>query len=142
MEKDTIILTRKVQIYLDCEDKEQRSTYFKQLFEWRDMVYRGSNLVLTHQYIQEQIKELIYLKDDIKIRLTDYNKDEDGILNTSRLNTTYRILSAYFKGRLPSNILSNINRILTKTFNTERLAYWKGEKSLRNFKKDMPIPFS
>ena len=33
MEKDTIILTRKIQISLDCDDKEQRSAYFKQLFE-------------------------------------------------------------------------------------------------------------
>jgi len=67
MEKDTIILTRKVQIYLDCDDKEQRAAYFKQLFEWQDMVYRGANMVMTHQYVQEQIKDLIYLRDDVKV---------------------------------------------------------------------------
>lgn len=43
MEKDTLILTRKVQIYLDCDDNVQRSEYYKKLFEWQDIVRRASN---------------------------------------------------------------------------------------------------
>ncbi|TJZ52494.1 hypothetical protein FAZ15_19080 [Sphingobacterium olei] len=142
MANDTIILTRKVQIYIDCDEKEKRTEYFKKLFEWQDIVYRGSNMVLTHQYLQENIKDLIYLRDDVKVKLADNNKDPEGILNTSRMNTTYRVLSAYFKGKLPADIISNMNMTLIKNFNADRLAYWKGEKSLRNYKKDMPIPFS
>jgi len=141
MEKDTIILTRKVQIYLDCDEKEQRSAYFKQLFEWQDMVYRGANMVMTHQYVQEQIKELIYLRDDVKVKLADFKKDPDGIFTSSKMNTTYRILSLYFKGKLPSKIISAMNMTLNKAYSTDRTAYWKGEKSLRNYRKDMPIPF-
>lgn len=142
MEKDTIILTRKIQIYLDCDDKGKRSEYYEKLFKWQDMVYRGSNLVLTHQYIQEQIKDLIYLRDDIKVKLANFNKDPDGILTTSKMNTTYRILSLYFKGKLPSNIISTMNMTLNRVFTADRAAYWKGERSLRNYKKNMPIPFS
>ncbi|GGH29220.1 transposase [Sphingobacterium alkalisoli] len=142
MANDTIILTRKVQIYIDCDEKEKRTEYFKKLFEWQDIVYRGSNMVLTHQYLQENIKDLIYLRDDVKVKLADNNKDPEGILNTSRMNTTYRVLSTYFKGKLPADIISNMNMTLIKNFNADRLAYWKGEKSLRNYKKDMPIPFS
>lgn len=142
MATDTIILTRKVQIFVDCDDKEKRAAYFKKLFTWQDLVYRGSNLVLTHQYIQENIKDFIYLKEDVKVKLADNAKDPEGILNTSRMNTTYKVLSRYFKGEIPSDILSNINMSLNKTFNSDRSAYWKGEKSLRNFKKTMPIPFS
>lgn len=141
MEKDTIILTRKVQIYLDCDDKEQRSAYFKQLFEWQDMVYRGANMVMTHQYVQEQIKDLIYLRDDVKIKLADWKKDPDGIFTSSKMNTTYRILTLHFKGKLPSKIISALNMTLNRTYSSDRSAYWKGEKSLRNYKKDMPIPF-
>lgn len=141
MEKDTMILTRKVQIYLDCEDKDKRSAYFKQLFEWQDMVYRGANMVMTHQYVQEQIKELIYLRDDIKLKLADIKKDPEGIFTSSKINTTYRILSLHFKGKLPSKIISALNMTLQRAYSTDRLAYWKGEKSLRNYKKDMPIPF-
>lgn len=142
MAKDTMVLTRKIQVYVDCDDKEQRSEYFKKLFEWQDLVYRGSNLVLTHQYLQENIKDLIYLREDIAIKLANHEKDPEGILKTSRMNTTYQVLSRYFKGQIPSDILSAINMSLVKTFNTDRIAYWKGEKSLRNFKKTVPIPFS
>ncbi|QRY58017.1 hypothetical protein BCY89_21785 [Sphingobacterium siyangense] len=142
MEKETIILTRKIQLFLDCDDKELRSEYFKKLFEWQDIVYRGSNMVLTHQYIQEQIKDLIYLRDEIKVKLADFKKDPEGIFTSSKMNTTYRILNLYFKGKLPSNIISAMNMTLNRVFSADRSAYWKGEKSLRNYKKDMPIPFS
>lgn len=141
MDKDTLILTRKVQIYLDCDDKEKRTAYFKQLFEWQDMVYRGANMVMTHQYVQEQIKDLIYLRDDVKVKLADFKKDPAGIFTSSKMNTTYRILSLYFKGKLPSKIISAMNMTLNRVYSTDRSAYWKGEKSLRNYKKDMPIPF-
>ncbi len=142
MEKDTIILTRKIQVYIDCDDKEQRLAYFKTLFEWQDMAFRAANLVLTHQYIQENLKDLLYLHEDIKFKLANRENDPEGILNTSRMNTTYRLLSSYFKGKINTNILSSLNTAMIKAFNADRLAYWKGEKSLRNYKKTMPIPFA
>ncbi|WP_223583500.1 hypothetical protein [Sphingobacterium sp. GVS05A] len=142
MAADTMVLTRKIQVFVDCDNKEKRSEYFKQLFEWQDLVFRGANMVITHQYVQENLKDLIYLQEDVKIKLADQAKDPEGVLNTSRMNTTYRLLSSYFKGRIPTDILSQINTALIKYFQADRLSYWKGEKSLRNYKKDMPIPFS
>ncbi|UIR55794.1 hypothetical protein LZQ00_16195 [Sphingobacterium sp. SRCM116780] len=138
----TIILTRKIQVFIDSDDKEKRVAYFKKLLEWQDIVFRGANLVLTHQYIQENLKDLIYLKTDIKTKLTNDEKDDEGILITSRINTTYLLLSSYFKDQVPSDILFQVNTTLIKNFQTDRLAYWKGQRSLRNYKKDMPIPFS
>jgi len=96
---------------------------------------------MTHHYVQEQIKDLIYLKDEVKVKLADSKKDPDGIFTSSKLNTTYRILNLYFKGQLPSRIISTMNMTLNRVYNSERLAYWKGDKSLRNYKKDIPIPF-
>lgn len=78
----------------------------------------------------------------MKVKLADRNTDEEGILNTSRMNTTYRLLSAYFKGEIPTDILSTLNTTLYKNFQSDRKAYWKGERSLRTYKKDIPIPFS
>ncbi|MBE8715224.1 hypothetical protein [Sphingobacterium hungaricum] len=141
MEKDTIILSRKIQLHLDCNDKEKRLAYYQQLFDWRDLVYRGSNMVMSHHYIQERIKDLIYLRDDVKVKLADFKKDPDGIFTSSKLNTTYRILSLYFKGKLPSKIISSMNMTLNRVFAAERISYWKGEKSLKCYKQDLPIPF-
>lgn len=33
MASETMVLTRKIQVFVDCDDKEKRSAYFKQLFE-------------------------------------------------------------------------------------------------------------
>lgn len=142
MANDTTILTRKIQIYIDCDDKEKRTAYFKKLFEWQDIVFRGANLVLSHQYVQDSLKDLIYLTHDVKVKLSDHATDEEGILNTSRMNTTYRLLSSYFKGQIPTDILSTLNTTLFKNFQSDRKSYWKGERSLRTYKKDIPIPFS
>ncbi len=142
MTKEALILTRKIQLIIDSDDKETRAAYQRELFEWQNVVVRSSNLVMTHQYVQEHLKDFVYLQDDVKVKLTDRLKDSVGIFNTSRLNTTYKLLSHYFKGRAPSNILSNVNVVLNKSFNADRMAYWKGEKSLRNYRRGIPIPFS
>lgn len=142
MESKRIILTRKIQLLIDCDDKEKRNAHYKQLYDWQRMCFRGANYIFTHHYLQDQIKEILYVTDEVKVKLTDVNKDSEGILNTSRMNTTYRLLSNYFKGQMPSDIFSNLNNTLVSVYNTERTAYWKGEKSLRNYKRNIPIPFS
>lgn len=142
MEKKRIILTRKIQVFINCDDKEKRREYYQQLFDWQNMCFRGANYIFTHHYLQDQIKEILYITDDIKVKLADVEKDEEGILNTSKMNTTYRLLSSHFKGKMPSDIFANLNKTLVTIYNNERSSYWKGEKSLRNYKRDIPIPFS
>jgi len=142
MEKKTIMLTRKIQLLIDCDDTEKRRAYYQQLFDWQRLCFRGANYLFSHQFIQDQIKEIVYITEDIKVKLADIKKDPDGILNTSRMNTTYRLLSAYFKGEMPSDIFSNLNNTLIRIYNAERSSYWKGEKSLRSYKRNIPIPFS
>jgi hypothetical protein len=92
-------------------------------------------------FLQEQIKELIYLTKEAKVKLADIEKDADGILTTSKMNTTYQILAKNFKGQLPMHILSSLNMTLTAHFNNEKLLYLRGEKPLRNYNKHIPIPF-
>lgn len=142
MEKKKVILTRKIQVFIDCDDKEKRREYYQKLFDWQRMCFRGANYIFTHHYLQDQIKEILYITDDIRVKLANVEKDEQGILNTSKMNTTYRVLSSYFKGEMPSNIFSNLNKTLVTIYNNERSSYWKGERSLRSYKRNIPIPFS
>lgn len=142
MEAKRIILTRKIQILIDCDNQEKRKEYYQQLFDWQYMCFRGANYIFTHYYLQDQIKDILYLTEDIKVKLVDVEKDEDGILNISRMSTTYRLLASHFKGKLPSDVFGTLNKQLTTIYNSERVAYWKGEKSLRNYKRTIPIPFS
>jgi len=142
MEKKQIILTRKIQLLLNSSDPAFRKVCFTKLNEWQRICFRAANYIFTHHYVQEQIREFIYITDEVKVKLADMKKDRDGILTTSKTNTTYQLLSSYFKGEIPMDMIACLNHTLVTSYNNERMAYWKGEKSLRNYKNDIPLPFS
>jgi hypothetical protein len=142
MEKSSLKLTRKIQLLVDLPTKEERKGALDKLYQWQNRCFRAANLIVSHLYVQEMIKEFFYLSEGIKYKLADEKKDEYGILQRSRINTTYRVVSNRFKGEIPTNILSNLNKTLITSFNKNRPEYWKGERSLKNFRRDMAFPFS
>ncbi|MGN6601467.1 MAG: hypothetical protein ACTHK8_03395 [Ginsengibacter sp.] len=142
MNKDTIILTRRIQLFVNSKDKEVIKEAYQKLYDWRYACFRAANYIFTHLYLQEQIKDLFYLEEGIYMKLVDRTKDENGIFNLSRMGTIYQVLSRNFKGEVPMAILSNLNTTLFKNFNNERLSYLKGERSLRNYKREIPVPFA
>ncbi len=142
MKTSTLKLTRKLQLIIDLPEGEERNEAFEKLYRWQNRAYRAANLIVSHHYIQEMIQEFLYLSDKVQYKLTDEIKDPLGILNRSRNNTTYRLVSDRFKGEIPTNILSNLNRALLLSFNKEKHGYWKGERSVKNFKRNMAFPFA
>lgn len=138
----TIKLTRKLQLIVDLPQGEEREEAFKKLYRWQNRAYRAANLIVSHHYIQEMIQEFLYLSEKVQYKLVDEKKDDLGIFKQSRNNTTYRLVSDRFKGEIPTDILSNLNRALLLSFNKEKSAYWKGERSLKNFRSDMAFPFA
>lgn len=134
-------LTRKIQLLVDLPTKEERKEALDKLYQWQNRCYRAANLMVTHLYVQEMIKDFFYLSEGVKYKLADEKKDECGILNGSRINTCYRVVSNRFKGEVPTNILSNLKRSLFSSFDKNRQEYWKGERSLKNFRRDMAFPF-
>lgn len=139
--KDTMILTRRIQLIINLEDKELISEAYKTLYQWQYGCFRAANYIFTHLYLQEQIKDLFYLNEETLVKLGDIKKDENGILTCSRMNSTYQVLSKNFKGEMPMHILGSLNMTLHMNFNNEKEAYMKGERSVRNYKRDIPIPF-
>ena len=142
MEKPTLKLTRKIQILVDLPTREERKEALDKLYVWQNRCFRAANLIVSHLYVQEMIREFFYLSEGVKYKLADEKKDELGILQRSRINTTYRMVSNRFKGEIPTNILSCLNNTLITTFRTNSPKYWKGEISLKNFRRDMAFPFS
>lgn len=141
MEKQTMVLTRKIQLLIDSDDKEFIKQAKDKLYNWQWICFRAANMIMSHHFVQEQVKDFIYLTEEVKLKIADHKKQENGMLKSSRQNTTYRLLSNHFKGQIPTNILSNLNHTLLSYFNREKDAYWKGEKSLRNYKRNIPLPF-
>lgn len=137
-----MILTRKIQLFIDSADPAYRKECMEKLYGWQYMCFRCANYVMTHQMLQNRLKELIYIDEDFKVKLLDKKKDSEGILNTSRRNTTYRVLSAKFKGDLPSDMFGTLNKTVYNHYQLHADAYWKGERVLSNFKREIPMPFS
>jgi IS605 OrfB family transposase len=122
-ELTSLILTRRIRLLLEESDKEAA---WQRLSSWQQIVVRAANWIATHHYIQENLKDLTYLTE--------------GILNTSRMSTTYRLLSGKFKGQIPMAIISSLNRQVIAAFDKEKKEYREGIRSLRTYKSGLPIP--
>ena len=139
MEKSTITLTRRIQLLIDLPSNEQKEMWEK-LYRYQNRCFRAANFIVSHLYVQEMIKDFFYLTEEVKYKLADVNKDEMGILTRSRIHTTARMVFDRFKGEIPTDILGSLNNTIQSTFSKNKADYWQGLKSLRNFKKDIPIP--
>lgn len=139
MEKSTITLTRKIQLLIDVPSNEKNEMWDK-LYRYQNCCFRAANFIVSHLYVQEMIKDFFYLTEEIQYKLADVNKDQMGIFSRSKTNTTARMAFDRFKGEIPTDILGSLNNTIQSVFSKNKADYWQGLKSLRNFKKDIPIP--
>ncbi|KFC19169.1 hypothetical protein [Chryseobacterium sp. FH1] len=139
MEKSKITLTRRIQLLIDLPANEQKEMWEK-LYRYQNRCFRAANLIVSHLYVQEMIKDFFYLTEDIQYKLADVNKDEMGMFTRSKTHTTARMIFDRFKGEVTTDILGSLNHTIQSTFSKNKADYWQGSQSLRNFKKDIPIP--
>ena len=102
---------------------------------------RAANIIVSHKFVQDNIKDFIYVKDEVKDKFYVKNilKEEKGM---SEQNTTYRVLSEYLKGKIPADIYSCLNQNISNTYKETRKELYTGKASLRSYKNNIPIPFS
>lgn len=134
-----MIITRKIQIFATGTPQEKKE-YLHTIYKWQAMTFKLANRISTHRFIQDNLIQMIYLEEGIKRRLADHNKDELGILNSSGINSTHKL--SHSLTELPGDIRACINQYVSAYYNKEKDEYYTGDRSLRNFKKTLPIPFS
>ena len=163
MQLKTMIITRKIEIYVHEEDKEMKRNYMNTIYGWRDAVRKAANLIVSHRFVQQNVRDFVYLQDDVLERLDikdkplvykekksgnfklayknpkDIIKDEKGL---SEQNTTYRLISSFLKGRVPSDIYTCLNQNIASSYKESAGDLAVGESSLRSYKNNIPIPFS
>lgn len=135
-----ITITRKIQLSFDITDKAELKKLWQKIFSWQKICHKAANWIVTHQYILENIKDIHYITNEEKIKLSSIEKDKDGILTTSRDNTTYQILSKHFKGECPMGMLSGLNTLISSTYRKEAKDVKFGAKSLRSYRGNVPMP--
>lgn len=135
-----ITVTRKIQLLFNSENESEVKDYYKKLYTWQNIVHKAANQISTTHFALEAIKDMFFLDDGTKKKIADAKKDVDGILTTSKMNSTYQLLSKRFKGEIPMEIITSLNSTIVQTFNAEKKDYFKGTRSLRSYRKDIPIP--
>lgn len=151
-----MIYTRKIQLNFHLPsgmDAEEAKTYRKA--QWKllyDMAYqarRAANMVVNYQQlnntiVRESAEHNLLPESTKKERKDTYkakSKELMALLGTSIQNTTYQVISNNFPD-LPSDIRTSLNQGVCKNFMAESVEVLKGERSLRTYKKGMPLPFS
>lgn len=126
---------------VDLPTKEERKEKLDKLYKCQGHCFRAANLIVAHLYLQEMNKDFFYLSEGIKYKLADKKKDQDSIIQPSHINSTTRMVCDKFKGDISADILSSLNSTLMSTFYKNKSDYKKGLCALRNYRKDMGIPF-
>jgi cell fate (sporulation/competence/biofilm development) regulator YmcA (YheA/YmcA/DUF963 family) len=134
-----MVITRKVQLFFDC-DKSELDAMYKKWRDWQYIVRKAANMIVTTLYTQDQHKSFFYYTEAMKLKLADVRKDEDGILTMSRDNTTYQLLSRAFKGACPMGMLSGLNTVVCATYKKEAEDVAMGKRSLRVYRNTIPMP--
>jgi IS605 OrfB family transposase len=136
-----MVITRKIQVYVYDDDTEEKKNFIHTLYGWRDNVRRAANAIVAHKFVQQNIRDFVYIKDDIaeKFYVKDIIKDGKGM---SEQNTTYRLCSEMMKGKVPSDIFSCLNQAISHTFKETVKDMNMGKASVRSYKNNIPIPFS
>lgn len=139
MEK--LFTTRKIRLLIDSNDIDQKNKILDTLYQWRYVCFKAANQIYTHHYVQQQLREMLYLTEGVRARLSDIKKDEYGMLSTSRMNTSYQVLAQNYKGSIPMHVMSALNGNLVSSFNKMSKALATGESGMPSFRKEIPIPF-
>jgi hypothetical protein len=137
---NTEIITRKIQLLVNEPDKTIAGEVWQTLYRWQEVCFRAANTIMSHLFVQEQLPQMSYLADEVQRHLADIHKQPSGLLNTSRINSTLRLLSRQYKGHIPIHILGRLNLTLHRDFNKKRHQYLEGQKTIPSFKHGIPIP--
>lgn len=149
-----MVITRKIEIYICESDKDLRKEFVHTVFGWCDAVRKAANLIVSHKFVQQNVRDFMYLQEDVRERFMIVDKqgkakvkfNVSDILEKgpgmSEQNVTYRLISSMLKGNVPADIYSCLNQAVAKTFKETVTDINKGEAALRSYKNNIPIPFS
>lgn len=87
-------------------------------------------------------EEVKALKVERKQLFSEFKKQRAAFLQGSEQNSTYRIASEEFIEVIPSEVLTNLNQNISSTYREYSLEVERGDRTIPNYKKGIPVPFS
>ncbi len=154
---------------LDLE-KEIYNSHWNYWHQINDNLYTAANRVASHLFFNDEIENRIRIKNkrfkeiekllktakgkklsveevsDLKSEratlFAEFRQERKDFLGASEQNSTYKVVSNEFLGVIPSEILTNLNQNISSTYKEYRKDITRGVRTLPNFKRGLPVPFS
>ena len=88
---------------------------------------------------EDEVKEL---KMERNVLLKQFREQKKNFLKTSEQNSIYKVVSEEFVDIIPSNILTCLNQNISSTYSCYRKEVEQGKRTIPNYKRGIPVPFS
>lgn len=131
-----MVITRKIEIVVCEDDKDQRRAYYEKLYANRDIAVRVANMAVSHLFTLDNT--MPYLSDEAKETI-EYLGCKGQ--KATKQNAPYVVASEAFKGKADMSMVSAVLQNTQKMYQDDRKkGMWN--KSLRSYKSNMPVPFN
>lgn len=135
------ISTKKIEIYVEETDKELKDAYYKRLRDISYNSYRYANDIVNKQYFKDLLKIGIGNADN-SITSTELKERLESVTETSEMNFGYKYTADDLKKALPSYVRVAVNNVVFKNYNSDKKDVLRGDKSIRNYRRNSSVSFS
>ena len=137
-----MVITRKIEVFICENDKDQRRAYYEKLYANRDIAVKAANMAISHLFVLDNT--MPYLSEESKESIEFLGVKGQ---KATKQNAPYVAASEAFKGQadmgMVSCVLSNVQKMYQSDSKIDpkngKHGFW--DKSLRSYKENMPVPF-
>jgi len=134
------ISTKRIEIYVEETDKELKDAYYKRLRDISYNSYRYANDIVNKQYFKDLLKIGIGNSDN-SITSAELKERLESVTETSEMNFGYKYTADDLKKALPSYVRSAVNNVVFKNYNSDKKDVLRGDKSIRNYRRNSSVSF-
>ena len=130
-----MVITRKIEVFVCEDDKDQRKAYYEKLYANRDIAVKAANMAMSHLFALDNTMPYLSQEDKEKIEFLGCSGQK-----ATKQNAAYVAASELFKGQADMSMISCVLQNAQKMYQEDRKkGMWN--KSLRSYKQNMPVPF-
>jgi len=129
-----MVITRKIEVFICENDKDQRRAYYDRLYANRDVAVKVANMAVSHLFALDNTMPYLSAEDKEKIEYLGCKGQK-----ATKQNAPYVAASEAFKGNAYMGMIPSVLQNVQKMYADDRKkGMWN--KSLRSYKSNMPIP--
>jgi hypothetical protein len=127
---------------------DDKQKIWDRLYQIINDSWKSANHIATGQYMNDNLIRLVYARKKIDTKnieqvseIENFIFSKDGFFETKRQATTERDIKDAFPN-IPPSVTNPLNQIVYASYIKEKKDMLMGNRSLRSYKQDMPIPIT